>query len=75
MDPQRLNKGGSLYLTRPSLVHYVATREELMWRADDLFGWVASGELSVHVGGRYPPRTPAGPRRTWRDAVRRANYC
>ncbi|WP_433174661.1 quinone oxidoreductase family protein [Actinoallomurus sp. CA-150999] len=54
MDPQRLNKGGSLYLTRPSLVHYVATREELMWRAEDLFGWIASGELSVHVGGRYP---------------------
>jgi NADPH:quinone reductase len=54
VDPQRLNAGGSLYLTRPTLVHYVATREELLQRADDLFGWIASGELSVHVGGRYP---------------------
>ncbi|MEV5753502.1 quinone oxidoreductase [Actinoallomurus sp. NPDC052308] len=54
VDPQRLNAGGSLFLTRPTLVHYVATREELLWRADDLFGWIASGELSVHVGGRYP---------------------
>ncbi|MCO6010306.1 quinone oxidoreductase [Actinoallomurus purpureus] len=54
VDPQRLNAGGSLYLTRPTLVHYVTTREELLWRAGDLFGWVASGELSVHIGGRYP---------------------
>ncbi|MFL6052456.1 MAG: quinone oxidoreductase family protein [Actinoallomurus sp.] len=54
VDPQRLNAGGSLYLTRPTLVHYVATREELLRRADDIFGWMASGELSVHVGGRYP---------------------
>jgi NADPH2:quinone reductase len=54
VDPQRLNAGGSLYLTRPTLVHYVATREELLRRVDDIFGWIASGELSVHVGGRYP---------------------
>ncbi|MCO5998855.1 quinone oxidoreductase family protein [Actinoallomurus rhizosphaericola] len=54
LDPQRLNSGGSLFLTRPTLGDYVATREELLWRADDLFGWIASGELSVHVGGRYP---------------------
>jgi NADPH2:quinone reductase len=54
MDPQRLNKGGSLFLTRPTLANYVATREELLRRAHDLFGWIASGELSVHVGGRYP---------------------
>ncbi len=53
-DPQRLNAGGSLFLTRPTLAHYIATREELLARADDIFGWIASGELSVHVGGRYP---------------------
>lgn len=54
IDPQRLNSGGSLFLTRPTLFHYVATRAELLGRAEDLFGWIASGELSVHVGGRYP---------------------
>lgn len=54
VDPQRLNSGGSLYLTRPTLGHYVATREELLGRTRDLFGWIASGALSVHVGGRYP---------------------
>jgi NADPH2:quinone reductase len=54
VDPQRLNAAGSLFLTRPTLVHYVATREELLWRTRDLFGWIASGDLSVHIGGRYP---------------------
>jgi NADPH2:quinone reductase len=54
VDPQRLNAAGSLFLTRPTLVHYTATREELAWRARDLFGWIAAGDLSVHIGGRYP---------------------
>ena len=53
LDPQRLNSGGSLFLTRPTLVHYSAAREELLGRAGDLFGWVASGELDVRIGGRY----------------------
>ncbi|GAA4509937.1 quinone oxidoreductase [Actinoallomurus oryzae] len=54
VDPQRLNAAGSLFLTRPTLAHYTATREELTLRAQDLFGWIAAGDLSVHVGGRYP---------------------
>ena len=54
VDPQRLNAAGSLFLTRPTLGHYVATREELLWRTGDLFGWAAAGDLSVHIGGRYP---------------------
>ena len=54
VDPQRLNAAGSLFLTRPTLGHYVATREELRWRTGDLFGWIAAGDLSVHIGGRYP---------------------
>jgi NADPH2:quinone reductase len=54
LDPQVLNAKGSLYLTRPNLVHYIATREELLSRADDVLSWVASGELSVRVGARYP---------------------
>jgi NADPH2:quinone reductase len=53
-DPQRLNSGGSLFLTRPTLVHYVADRDELLWRAQDLFDWVAKGELRVRIGRTYP---------------------
>ena len=52
--PQRLNAAGSLFLTRPTLAHYVATRDELRWRTGDLFAWIAAGDLSVHIGGRYP---------------------
>lgn len=53
-DLQRLNPAGSLFVTRPTLGHYVATREELLWRAGDLFRWISEGRLSVRVGGRYP---------------------
>jgi NADPH2:quinone reductase len=54
IDPQILAQGGSLFLTRPTLDFYIATREELTWRAADLFGWVASGQLRVHISHRYP---------------------
>ncbi|GII79063.1 quinone oxidoreductase [Sphaerisporangium rufum] len=54
VDPQRLNQGGSLFLTRPTMHHYVATREELLQRADDVLGWAASGAIGVHVHGTYP---------------------
>jgi NADPH:quinone reductase len=54
VDPQRLNSGGSLFLTRPTLGHYVATREELLWRAGELFAAVVDGRLSVRVGATYP---------------------
>jgi len=53
-DPQRLNSGGSLFLTRPTLVHYVADAAELRWRAGEVFGWIAKGELEVRIGGTYP---------------------
>ncbi len=53
-DLQRLNPAGSLFVTRPTLAHYVASREELLWRAGDLFRWISDGQLSVRVGGRYP---------------------
>jgi NADPH:quinone reductase len=52
-DPQRLNTGGSLYITRPTLAHYVADRAELLWRAGDLFEWIAKGELDVRIGAEY----------------------
>jgi NADPH2:quinone reductase len=54
LDPQRLNSGGSLFLTRPTLHHYVADRAELLGRAGDLFSWVAGGQLDVRIGGEYP---------------------
>lgn len=49
LDPQILNRYGSLFLTRPSLGHYIATREELLWRAGDLFAWLAAGRLEVRI--------------------------
>ncbi|MFB4307045.1 quinone oxidoreductase [Actinomadura sp. GTD37] len=52
-DPQRLNRAGSVYLTRPTLTHYVERREELLERAADVYGWVASGAVKVHVGRRH----------------------
>jgi NADPH2:quinone reductase len=54
LDPQRLNSGGSLFLTRPTLVHYLADPAELRWRASEVFGWIAKGELDVRIGGTYP---------------------
>jgi NADPH:quinone reductase len=53
-DLQRLNPAGSLFVTRPTLAHYTATREELLWRAGDVFRWISEGRLSVRVGGSYP---------------------
>lgn len=52
-DPQILNKKGSLFLTRPTLNAYVATREELLSRSNELLGWVASGALHVRVGAEF----------------------
>jgi NADPH2:quinone reductase len=54
LDPQVLNAKGSLFLTRPSLGHYAATRKELLERANDLFQWMAAGELVVRVDQTYP---------------------
>jgi NADPH2:quinone reductase len=53
-DTARLAGHGSLFLTRPSMAHYIASREELLGRTGDLFGWLAAGELDVRVGGTYP---------------------
>ena len=53
VDPQSLNPK-SLYLTRPGLPGYTATREELVARASEVFGWIADGSLDVRIGARYP---------------------
>ena len=53
LDPQRLAAGGSLFLTRPTLAHYIASVEELNRRASDLFGWIAEERLKIRIGHEY----------------------
>ncbi len=53
IEPAILAPKGSLFLTRPTLVNYIAGRDELLARAEEVLGWVASGTLHVRVGGRY----------------------
>ncbi|GAA1787516.1 quinone oxidoreductase [Planosporangium flavigriseum] len=52
--PLRLSQAGSVFLTRPTLAHYVAERAELLQRAEELFGWLRDGTLTVRITGRYP---------------------
>jgi NADPH2:quinone reductase len=53
IDPMILNPKGSLFLTRPTLGNYVSSREELLRRASDVFGWAAKGELEVRAEHDY----------------------
>lgn len=53
IDPRRLNNG-SLFLTRPTLVNYLATREELLQRSGDVFAWMAAGTLRVRIDRSFP---------------------
>jgi NADPH2:quinone reductase len=52
-DPGLLSAIGSLFLTRPSLAHYAATRDELLWRAGDVLGWVQAGSLKIRIEKTY----------------------
>ncbi len=53
-DPSILNQKGSLYLTRPSMGHYIADRDELMWRAGEVLGWIAEGKLRLSIDREVP---------------------
>jgi NADPH2:quinone reductase len=53
-DLIQLSGKGSLFITRPTLWHYVATRAELEWRAGDVLGWAAKGELKLRTEFIYP---------------------
>jgi NADPH2:quinone reductase len=53
-DPGILNAKGSLFLTRPSMGHHVATRDELLWRATDVLNWIDSGKLKLRIDRSYP---------------------
>ena len=53
-DLIKLSQKGSLYITRPTLVSYIATREELDWRATDVLGMIVSGDLNLRIHKEYP---------------------
>jgi len=53
IDPLRLTQRGSIFLARPSLMHFIATREELEKRASDVLGWIAAGKVKLHIGHTY----------------------
>jgi NADPH:quinone reductase len=54
LDPQVLNAKGSLFLTRPSLYNYIASRDDLVRRATDVLTWIQKGELKLRVGATFP---------------------
>lgn len=54
VDPQVLNQKGSLYLTRPTLFHYAAEREDLLWRAGQVFDWIRDGKLKISIFREVP---------------------
>jgi NADPH2:quinone reductase len=54
VDPQRLNAGGSLSLTRPKLADFLANPQERLWRSSEVFSAVADGSLKVRIGASYP---------------------
>jgi NADPH2:quinone reductase len=54
IDPQILNQKGSLFLTRPTLAHYVATPAELKWRAGEVLGWIRDGSLRLRIDRELP---------------------
>ena len=60
VDPQRLNSGGSLFLTRPTLAHYVADREELLWRSGEILGAIAARRAARGDRGPVPDRGRRG---------------
>jgi NADPH:quinone reductase len=67
IDPQTLNAKGSIYLTRPFLGHYTADREELLSRVNDLFKWIAAGELKVRIDKTFPLAEAAAAHRYLED--------
>ena len=52
-DLIKLSQKGSLFVTRPTLAHYTATRDELEWRAGDVLGWIAGGKLRLRIQHVY----------------------
>jgi NADPH2:quinone reductase len=67
IDPQILNSKGSLFLTRPTMTHYLLDRQERLWRANDLFGWVGAGALRVRIDTTFPLADAAAAHRYMED--------
>jgi NADPH2:quinone reductase len=63
LDPQILNTKGSIYLTRPSLFHYIPTRPELLQRAGEVLGWIQAGKLKLRIGAEFPLKDTAAAHR------------
>jgi NADPH2:quinone reductase len=59
LDPSKLAAKGSLFLTRPTLAHYLLDRNELLQRANDLFAWTANGKLKLRIESTIPLRHTA----------------
>jgi NADPH2:quinone reductase len=59
IDPQLLSQKGSLFFTRPTLVHYIASRDELLKRAQDLFSWIGAGQLKLRIEFEFPLKDAA----------------
>lgn len=59
IDPLTLMSKGSLFMTRPTLGHYIADRAELEWRAGDVFNWVKDGKVHVRIDRTFPLRQAA----------------
>jgi NADPH2:quinone reductase len=64
LDPQILNQKGSIFLTRPSLFHYITSREELLARAGDVLSWVKDGSLPLRIDRTFPLAEAAAAHRT-----------
>lgn len=59
LDPQILNAKGSVYLTRPSLFHYIATRQDLVQRSGEVLGWIRDGKLKLRMAFEFPLKDAA----------------
>ncbi|MBV9313987.1 MAG: quinone oxidoreductase [Pseudonocardia sp.] len=66
-DPQRLNAAGSVYLSRPSRIHFIRTRHEFSWRTGELLGLIADGTIKVTVSDHYPLKNAAQAHRDLQD--------
>ena len=54
VDPQILNRKGSLFLTRPTMTNYILNNDELKWRSNDIFQWMSEGKLNIRIGLSLP---------------------
>ena len=54
IDPLLLTQRGSIFMTRPTMINYTSTREELVQRAGDVVGWIQSGDLSIRIDRELP---------------------